>query len=71
MTKSEQIKSDMAKYKEAIHLNNFSISEDIAREYKLFGLPPHMVLQELNEILADSELIEHRDNGYFELAKEI
>jgi len=71
MAKSIKIKSDLAKYKEAIHLNNFSISEDIERKYELFGSPPHIVGQELNELLADAELLEHKDSGYFELAKEI
>ena len=71
MTKSIKIKSDLAKYKEAIHLNNFSISEEIEKEYNLFGSPPHIVGQELNELLCDAELIEHQDKSYFELAKEI
>jgi len=71
MTKSIKIKSDLARYKEAIHLNNFSISEEIEREYDLFGLPPYMVTQELNELRCDAELIEHRDKTYFELAKEL
>ena len=71
MTKSIKIKADLVKYKCAIRLNNFSISEELEHEYDLHGLPPFQVLEELNELLADTELIEHRDKSYFELAKEI
>ena len=71
MTKSEQIKLDLDKYKSAIRLNNFSITKELERKYNLYGAPPFIVVQELYDLLADTMLIEHRDSAYFELAKEI
>ena len=69
MTKSEQITSDLVKYKCAIRLNNFGDSEAIEKQYNLYGSPPYIVIESLEELLLDSELLAHQDKNHFEEAK--
>lgn len=71
MNKSQQIKSDLVKYKCAIRLNNFSISDDIERAYNFHGTPPFMFIERLKGLLADAILIEHQDKVYYEVAKNL